>query len=281
MGVFAAPAVLFMAALSIYPLTVLVRMSFSEVTPSTVLGGWSWVGLANFLPVLTSSTFWASVAATAYFTVLLLVVNLVVGFFVASLISVPARGGALLQGVMIFVWALPPVVIGNVWKFMFADDGIVNRALGLLGAGPVGWLSDPALAIWSVASVAAWASLPFSVMLMRSAMLNIPTELFDAAAVDGCRYWQRQLRVVLPMLRPTMFILAIFTVMYGFRSFDFVYVLTSGGPGTSSATLPFYAYRETFTRFDFSQGSAVATISLVVVFLLGFAYLRAAREELR
>ncbi|WP_020500933.1 carbohydrate ABC transporter permease [Sciscionella marina] len=277
---FVAPAVLFLAALVIYPLGVLLQMSFSTITPSSILGGWSWAGLDNYRPVLESAKFWSSLLATGYFIVLLLVVNLILGFVVACLLAVPARSGAILQGLMIFVWAMPPVVIGNVWKFLFAEDGLVNRVIGLVGLSPVGWLSDTSLAVWSVSAVTAWASLPFSVIMMKSAMLGIPQEVYDAAAVDGCGYWQTRWRVVLPLLRPTMLILAIFTVMYGFRSFDFVYVLTQGGPGTASATLPFYAYREAFTRFDFSSGSVVATLSLVIVFMLGFAYVRAARREL-
>ena len=280
MAWFAAPAVLVMVGLSVYPLVILLQMSFSSVTPATVLGGWDWAGLDNYLPVLSSATFWSSVLATVYFTVFLLVVNLGIGFVVASFLEIPARSGALLQAVMIFVWALPPVVIGNVWKFLFTEQGIVNAALGLLGVAPVNWLSDASLSIWSVSAVAAWASLPFSVIMLRAAMLGIPEELHDAAAIDGCSYWQSRVRVVLPLLRPTLLILAIFTVMYGFRSFDFVYVLTNGGPGTSSATLPFLAYQDAFTRFDFGQGSVVATLSLVVVVLLGFAYLRAGHKEL-
>lgn len=277
---FVAPAVVFLAGLSLLPLAVLVRMAVSDVEPSHLLGGWRLTGLANFGPVLTSGEFWGSVAATGFFTVFLLAVNLVLGFVSASLLYGTARGAGLVQGLMVFVWAMPPVVTGNIWKFLFFEDGLVNRLLDLAGLGPVGWLSDPSLAVWSVAMVASWASLPFSVVLIKSAMLSIPTEVLDAAAVDGAGYWQTRLRIVVPLLRPTLLILTIFTVMYGFRSFDFVYVLTSGGPGTSSATLPFLAYRDAFTKFDFGQGSAVASISLVFVFVLGLLYLRTTRKEL-
>ncbi|WP_255953264.1 carbohydrate ABC transporter permease [Streptomyces odontomachi] len=280
MGWYVGPAVLFMVALSALPLLVLIRMGLSDITPRTLLNGWHWVGFANYAPVLTGDEFWTSLLATAYFTAFLLVVNVVVGFLAACWLTGPLRGAGVLQGVMVFIWATPPVVIGNVWKFLFADDGLVNSSLGLAGLGPVPWLSSPALAIWSVSIVAAWASLPFSVILIKSSMLSIPAELYDAAAIDGAGLWQTRLRITLPLLRPTLLILAVFTVMYGFRSFDFIYVLTGGGPGTSTATLPFLAYRDTFTKFDFSQGSVVASVSLLIVFGLGLVYLRTARKEL-
>ena len=113
-----------------------------------------------------------------------------------------------------------------------------------MGVDKVDWLSDPDLALWSVSLVAAWASLPFAVLILRGGLLSIPQEVFEAAAIDGAGPFRLAFRVVLPLLRPTLMVLVILVVLYAFRSFDFVYVMTSGGPGTVTTTLPFLAYQD-------------------------------------
>ena len=140
-------------------------------------------------------------------------------------------------------------------------------------------LSSTQLAIWYVAGVAAWASLPFSVLIIRGGMLGVNHDLLEAAAIDGAGYWRTQLGVVVPQIMPTLEILSILVVLYAFRSFDFVYVLTSGGPGTETTTLPYLAYATAFTSYDWSEGAAVAVLSMVVVVILAVPYIIGVRTR--
>jgi multiple sugar transport system permease protein len=276
---FLVPAVVLLAAFALYPLVVLVRMAFSDVGPTNIVGVWRWIGLANFSQVFAMPELWQSLLRTAEVCVVLLASNLVLGFFVAAILSTIGRTTNVVLSIMVFVWALPPIVSGSVWKFLLDDSGAVNSLLGLVGIGPVNWLSSPDLALWTVAGVVAWAALPFSALILRGGLLAISPDVIEAAAIDGAGYWRTQLLIVLPLLRPTMWILGILTVLYAFKSFDFFYVLTQGGPGTATNTLPVLSYYTAFSNYDMSTGATIAVISMLLVALLAVPYVRSISRE--
>ncbi len=276
---FVLPAVVLLVAFAAYPLVVLIRMSLSDVGPTNIIGTWHFVGLANYTGILGSSAVWKSMLRTVEVAVVLLASNLVLGFIAASILSFKGRMTSAVLSIMVFVWALPPLVSGSVWKFLLDDSGAVNGILGLVGIGPISWLSSPGLALWSVAGVIAWAALPFSALILRGGLLAVSPEIVEAAAIDGAGYWRTQLQIVLPLLRPTMWILGILTVLYAFKSFDFFYVLTQGGPGTATNTLPVQSYYAAFSNFEMSSGATVAVISMFIVALVAVPYVRSIRVE--
>ena len=276
---FVLPAVVLLLAFAAYPLVVLVRMSLSDVGPTNIIGVWHFVGLSNFVHELATSDLWKSALRTLGVAAVLLVSNLVLGFFAASILNVRSRLTSVVLSLMVFVWALPPLVSGSVWKFLLDDSGAVNAVLGIVGIHPVSWLSAPGLALWTVAGVIAWAGLPFSALILRGGLLAISEDVLEAAALDGAGYWRTQFQIVLPLLRSTMWILAILTVLYAFKSFDFFYVLTQGGPGTATNTLPVQSYYTAFTNFDMSTGATIAVISMLVVALFAIPYVRSVRRE--
>lgn len=276
---FGVPAALVLAAMAVYPLVVLFRMSFSDVGPTNIIGTWPWVGLQNFALVLQNPAFWDAVWRTLLLSAILLACNLVLGFIAAVILSTSGRLTGITLSIMVFVWALPPLVSGSVWKFLLDDSGAVNAILGLVGLPAVPWLSSPMLALWSVAGVIAWASLPFSTLILRGALLAIPQDVIEAAAIDGAGFWRTQMRIVLPLIRPTMWILAILTLIYSFKTFDYFYVLTSGGPGTATNTLPVMAYLQAFSTFDMSTGATVAVLSMVIVVAFAVPYVRSIESE--
>jgi ABC-type sugar transport system permease subunit len=276
---FLLPTIILLLAFAAYPLFVLVRMSLSDVGPSNIVGLWHFVGLENFISVLASSEIWASTLRTIIVSVVLLASNLVLGFLAASILSVQGRITNIVLGIMVFVWALPPIVSGSVWKFLLDDSGALNGILGFFGLPHVNWLSSPSLAIWTVAGVIAWSSLPFSALILRGGLLAISQDIIEAAAIDGAGYWRTRMQIVLPLLRPTMWILGILTVLYAFKSFDFFYVLTQGGPGTATNTLPVQSYYTAFSNFDMSTGATIAVISMLIVAIFAVPYVRSIRKE--
>lgn len=277
--VYLLPAIAVCALLGVYPLFQMVRMALSDVGPATLIGEWDFVGLDNISQVLGSEAFWAAAKATAIFTLVLLVVDLGVGYVAASVLSYRSRITSAVLSLMVFVWALPPLVSGSVWKFILAGDGVVNSALNLLGLPSVDWLSSPDLALWSVSLVAAWASLPFAILIIRGGLLAIPRDTLEAAALDGAGPIRQAVQIIIPLLRPTLAVLVILVVLYAFRSFDFVFVMTSGGPGTVTTTLPFLAYEEAFRTYSFGFGAAIAAVSMVVIALLAVPYAVGVRRE--
>lgn len=276
---FLVPAIGLLAGFAVYPLIVLVRMSLSDVGPSNIVGEWSFIGLDNFVEVLSDDEIWLALARTIGVAVVLLASNFILGFIGASILSVGGRVTETVLAVMVFVWALPPIVSGSAFTFLLSDTGPINSALDAVGIPPVAWLSSPDLALWSVTGIIAWAALPFSVLVIRGALLAVPHDLLEAAALDGAGYWRTQLRIVLPQLRPTLGILAILTVLYAFKSFDFFYVTTKGGPGTTTNTLPVLAYNTAFSGFEMSTGATIALVSMLAVAIFAVPYIRAVRRE--
>ncbi|MEO2107825.1 MAG: sugar ABC transporter permease [Actinomycetota bacterium] len=273
------PTAVVLAVLAILPLVRLAQMSVSEVGPSTLIGPWETIGLDNIREILDDALFWKSLRATALFTGVLLVVDLGIGYVAASVLSVETAWTRTALRIMVFVWALPPLVSGSVWKFLLAGDGAINALLGIVGIDAVDWLSSPQLALWSVSLVAAWASLPFAILIIHGGMLGLPQDVMEAARIDGAGYVRMSRHVIVPMLRPTLTVLTVLVILYAFRSFDFVYVMTLGGPGTATTTLPYLAYDTAFKTYQFGIASGIALISMLLVVILSIPYVLGVRKE--
>jgi multiple sugar transport system permease protein len=279
---FAAPALLFLAALSVYPIYVLAKMSVSQVSSGTVNQAWPFVGLGNFRALWDGPDLGSAAARTVVFVAVVTVLGVAGGLGVALVVRGNKLTTSLLLAVMVFIWALPPVVNGSVWKFLLADDGLINGLLRDLHlSNGVPFLFDQHLALYSVALVNSWAVIPFNALVFRAALLGVDPAILEAAALDGAGKWREAWNVLIPSARPTAFILTILTVVYAFRSFDFVYVMTTGGPGNATTTLPYLSYAQAFVERDFGLGSATGVISLVIVAVLAVVYVRAARKEAR
>jgi multiple sugar transport system permease protein len=195
-----------------------------------------------------------------------------------------ARGGRVAGftlALMVFGWALPGLINGTAWRFLLDKRGMVDSLLGLVHIPPVYWLVDGRLPLISVALVNAWVAVPFATLVYRAALLDVPTDILASADVDGARPWQALRHIVLPLLRPCTLVLAVVSLVYAFKSFDFIYIMTFGGPGTASTTLPFLSYRLAFEIYRYSQGASVALVTLLIVLLLAVVYIRQVHREER
>ncbi len=275
------PAAIFLGILAFFPLFQLVRMSVSAVTSANLNGNWAFVGFANFAANAQNPVFWQALGNTAIFVVVVTVLSLVGGFAAAAALRASGRLPAFLLGLMVFIWALPPVVNGSVWKFLLGDEGLFNVVLKATGLAhlPVPFLYDPHIALYSVALVNTWAIIPFNALVFRAALLGISPEILEAAKLDGASAWQEVRLVLIPAVRPTSLVLIVLTVVYAFRSFDFIYVMTYGGPGTATNTLPFLGYLQAFVQFNYGSGSATAIIAALLVIVLAVIYARSVRKE--
>lgn len=279
--VFALPAVALILVMGIWPLVQLIRMSLHQITAATLNGDWASASLQNYRQLLDDPDFRRVVVNTLIFVVLVTVVSLVGGFLVAVSLSSSTRGGSFLLGMMVFIWALPPVINGSIWKFLLADHGLVNELLRMTGIAPdgIGFLYDAKYSLWSVALVNAWGVVPFNALIFRASLMGIDTEVLQAAQVDGVRPSQMVRYIMLPHVRPAMTVLTVLTIVYAFRSFDFIYVMTAGGPGTASATVPYLAYVQAFVKLDYGSGAATALLALIVVLPFALIYARDVRRN--
>lgn len=256
-------------------------MSLSRVTPEVLYQPWPFVGLEEFQRATTTADFREALFNTLIYVLVVLCSGLIGGLISALILwrSTPLTSAVL--GVIVFVWAMPPLVNGSVWRFLLDQRGLIDSVLVAAHLPAVLWLVEGKLPLISVALVNSWVAVPFATIVYRAALLDVPRELIEAAAVDGAVPRQIIRFIVLPMLRPVMIVLAVVTVVYAFRSFDFIYIMTSGGPGTVSTTLPFLAYRLAFQSYRYSIGAATAIVSVLIVLVLAFVYLRQVRLEER
>lgn len=254
-------------------------MSVSAVTSATLSLDWVFVGWQNFVTGWQQGDTQNATVNTAIFVVIVTLLGLIGGFFAAVALRADTKASAILLGLMVFVWALPPVVNGSVWKFLLGDNGLFNSVLHLSGLGSIPFLYDSHFALLSVALVNSWAIIPFNALVFRAAILGIPGEVFEAAKLDGAKPWQEIRHIMMPSVKPTTLVLVVLTIVYAFRSFDFIYVMTYGGPGTTTNTLPFLGYLQAFVRYDFGLGSSTAVIAVLFVIVLAVIYARSVRKE--
>jgi multiple sugar transport system permease protein len=280
-GLFLVPAVLYLAALTFYPMVELVRMSVSHVTPEVLYQPWPFVGVDEFQKALTTAQFREALSNTLVYVLVVLASGLIGGLLAALVLWRSTPLTSFVFGVIVFVWAMPPLVNGSVWRFLLDQRGLIDSLLVSVHLPAVLWLVDGKLPLISVALVNSWVAVPFTTIVYRAALLDIPQEVLEAAAVDGAVPRQIVRYVVIPLLRPVMIVLGVVTVVYAFRSFDFVYIMTSGGPGTVSTTLPYLAYRLAFQSYQYSLGAATAIVSVLIVLVLAFVYIRQVRREER
>src|SRR5262245_13814647 len=227
------------------------------------------IGVQNYLEIFRSEEFWAALEVTLIFTALavLLVVALAIG--IALLLNEPFPGRAVVRTVVLVPWAIPPVVNGLMWQWIYdAKVGALNGVLVALGILPAyrAWLSSETDALLALVTAHVWNALPLGVILLLAALQTIPAELYDSGRVDGSGAWQLFRHVTLPWLAQPLLVVLVLQTMLAIRVFDIIYVLTSGGPGTSTTTLVWQTYLTTFDSLDFGMGNAYAyTVSLITL----------------
>ena len=282
-ALFLVPGVAFLLAFSAVPIIQLVRMSVSEVGSATLNQPWPFVGAENYVEGFASGAMVDAIIRTVAVAAIVTGLGMALGLASAIALRTTGRWSAIILAGMVFVWALPPVVNGSVWKFLFAEDGLINTLVLLtpLVSEPIPFLYDATWALISVALVTTWAVIPFNALVFRAALLGISPEIFEAAALDGATRWQEIRHIMIPAAKPTALVLLVLTIVYGFRSFDFIYVMTYGGPGTATNTLPFLGYLQAFSRYDFGLGASTSVIAVLLVIVLAVLYSRSILKEER
>ena len=280
-GFFLLPAAVYLLTLALYPFVELVRMSLSQVTSDNIFKDWPFIGMNGVQTVAGTADFHEAAMNSLLYVALVVGVGLAGGLAAALTLWRGGRLAGFTLALMVFSWALPGLINGVAWRFLLDPRGMVDSILSLFHLGPVYWLVEGRLPLISVALVNAWTVVPFATLVFRAALLDMPPEILAAAEVDGARPGQVLRHVLLPLLRPSILVLGVLALVYAFKSFDYIYVMTFGGPGTASTTLPFLSYRLAFEIYRYSQGASVALITVAIVLLLALLYMRQVRREER
>jgi multiple sugar transport system permease protein len=201
----------------------------------------------------------------------------VLGVCVALLLNLPFRGRGVLRTLILLPWAIPPVVNGLMWQWIYDSKiGALNGMLVTLGIIPEyrGWLSDPTSALLALAFADVWNVLPLAVILLLAALQKIPAELYEAAHIDGAGPFQSFRYVTFPWIAQTLLVVLILQTLSAIRVFDVIYVLTAGGPGSATTTLTWKTYLTTFENLDFGLGNAYAYVVSLITFGFALVYFR-------
>ncbi len=232
------------------------------------------LGFGNYLNLLGDSTFWVTIGRTAYFTIVSVGVELLLGLVIALLLHSHPPGWKFLRATLIIPWAVPTIVNGTMWRWIYnADYGALNGLLSQLGLIDhyIPWLTYPRTAMNLVILADIWHSVPFIAIILQAALATLPVELEEAAAIDGANAWQRFWFVRLPLLRFAILVALVIRTVEAFRVFDIIYVITNGGPAFGTVTISYLTYLETFSYGNIGRGAALAF--LISLFTLGMAIL--------
>ncbi|MFE5186250.1 carbohydrate ABC transporter permease [Streptomyces sp. NPDC056628] len=270
------PALIPILILSVGPLLYGILLSFTDAQSGRTEAT-RWIGALNFRDLLHDTLFWESFRIGLVWAVAVTVPQFLLALGLALLLNQDLRLRWLARALAIVPWAMPEVVVGVMWRLVYAPDaGILNETLRDLGLGDGrDWLSGLGTALPAVVVVGVWAGMPTTTVALLAGLQNTPRELHEAAAVDGAGAWRRFRTVTWPALRPVALSVTALNLIWNFNSFALVYVLTSGGPGGRTRLPMLFAYEEAFRYGQFGYAAAmgcvmVAAVSvLLAVFLAG------------
>lgn len=271
-----APSLLVMLGITFWPVISTLFLSFFNA-PSGINQARTFVGLGNYLEMLSDQTFWETIWRTLYFTVVSVGIELVLGLAIAQLIHSKPWGWQFLRIALIIPWAVPTIVNGAMWRWIYsADFGALNGLLTALGLinHYIPWLTLPNMAMNLVIIADVWHTMPFVALVLQAALATLPEELDEAAAVDGANAWQRFWQIRLPLLRPAILVALIVRTVDAFRVFDIVYIITAGGPAYKTLTITYLTYLNSFTFGKQGTGAALSFLISAVTLIMAIVYIR-------
>src|SRR6266404_9796022 len=259
--VFVAPFLFFYGVFLIYPA---IQVCYLSLTNSDIAGQGSFVGLQNYIALISDQDFWASVWHTVYFVVLTVVPNTAMGFFLALLVVRLKRLSLPILSAFFLPFVLPVSVVTTAALWILDTNfGIINYLFGT----SIAWFQDPIWAMPAVAAVTIWWTVGFNMLLFIAGLQNISPDLYEAAALDGANALQQFINITCPLIWPVASLVLVLQLIAQFKIFDQVYLLTQGGPYNSTMVVLLYMYRQAFQQNRGGYASAVA-IALVVIMML-------------
>jgi ABC-type sugar transport system permease subunit len=274
-ALFLIPTVLVFGLFSWWPIIRSVVLGFQR---TNLVEAATFAGLDNFRTLLADPLLGMAVRNTLLFTGLALVIGFPLPIFLAVLMSELRRGSGLMRVLVYLPVVVPPVVAVLMWKWFYdPDSGLFNQLLGLVGLGPYPWLQSTGMAMPSLVLEATWAGAGGAVLIYLAALSSVPTELYEAAELDGASVWRRLWHVTLPQLRPILLIMLLLQVINTFQVFTEPFVLTDGGPEDSTVTVLLLIYRYAFVNGDYGTAAALSVSLAVVLAVLSAGYLRLTR----
>jgi multiple sugar transport system permease protein len=268
---FVLPALITVGAVIVFPWVFTLWMSANQWQ----LGGeQSFVGFDNYLRLAADMRFWESMWHTVVYTVLSVVAPMILGTIAALVFDskLPMRG--LLRGIFVMPMMATPVAVALVWTMMYHPQlGVLNYLLSLIGIPPQEWIFNQNTVIPSLVLVETWQWTPLVMLIVLGGLASMPRDPFESAEIDGANGWQKFRYITLPMILPFIMVAVIIRSIDALKSFDIIYAMTQGGPGTASETINIYLYNVAFSYYDIGYASAIAVVFFVVIIAMSLVLL--------
>jgi len=273
---FTLPALILIGIIVAFPITYNLFMSMNSWFVASGKGA-EWVGLKNYINLITDLRFWNSLKVTFLFSFGALVAEIVIGTSLALFLNREFKGKSIVKLIFLFPIAATPVAVSLIWGMMYNYDlGIINIILESLGLDPLLWLASPKMVIPALIITDTWQWTPLILLIVLANLESLPTDPFESAKVDGANILQVIWHITLPLVKPAIVVAAMIRSIDAIKTFDMIYVMTQGGPDIASENLNLYIFQTGFSYFRMGAASSLAIVlfTIVLVFNVFLAIIR-------
>lgn len=238
------------------------------------------VGLQNYIEVLKDKYFLDSVKTTVVFTVCVVVLEFLTGLGIALLLNNITKARNFFFTIIIVPMMITPIAVGLIWRLLLHSDlGIVNYLLSLIGITGKAWLADSSIALKTVMFIDIWQNVPYMVLVILAGLVTLPTEPYEAAAIDGATRLQSFFNLTVPMMIPTFSVVLLLRTITALKTYDLIFVLTRGGPGTTTEVISYHIYQQAFRYLEIGKASAMSYLLLLMIVPVAFLFIKISRNR--
>lgn len=277
--IFIGPTMILLLAINIFPLIWTIKLSFTNFKANRPNAPLMHLGIDNYVAILTDSDVWLAMQTTAHFLIWTILIETVLGFFLAYLIDKKFKGHAHWTTLILIPMMLSPAIVGNFWAFLFQPQvGLFNYIIEFIFGVPASsfeMLGSVQLAPWAITIVDVWMWTPYVMLICLAGLRSIPDYIYEAAEVDRASKWRQFWSITLPMVLPFIMLAVLFRGIENFKMFDMVNLLTSGGPGSTTELASITLKRDAFEMWRTGYSSAFAVILFITVFGMANLYVKA------
>lgn len=274
------PAAILVFGIVLFPLLQTFWYTFQNMDITSSSYG-EMVGIDNYKDLLGDPEFWETAGRTAYFTAFSLFLQLGLGILIALLLNEDLKGKTFLRSIFIIPWAVPTIVNGAMWKWIYHPEyGALNAFLSQIGLIDEyrSWLGDPTVAIHMVMFADSWKMIPLVTIFMLASLQMVNKSVYEAAMMDGAGVIKRFYHLTLPYLKPTILVVLVMRTMDLFKVFDIIYATTRGGPANGTLTLTYEAYLTSFVEVNYSKGATISYLIAFMVAILTYVYVKTLKK---
>ncbi|WP_270567741.1 carbohydrate ABC transporter permease [Clostridium beijerinckii] len=280
---FIVPAVIFMLLFVGYPIIYNILLSLQDVNVMTVNSPIKeFVGFKNYIELFKSSVLLVAIGNTLYYTVVCIIFQFVLGFAFALFFNIEFTFSKFIRGLVMVSWLIPMTINALSFKFMFSPSGgVINQILMNFHVinQPLDWLIQPNSAMWGLIITNVWVGIPFNMILLTTGLSTIPKSIYESASLDGANWFQKLFYITIPSIKPAILSVLMLGFIYTFKVFDLVFIMTNGGPVNATEVLSTLSYKLSFNQYSYSQGSAVANILFLTLFIVSLFYVKLIKED--